>query len=288
MIYYLYILLYLFAFHVNAIDTIRIRGPQSKFDASHSYFEGLIRLAYEKNGKAVNIVYSPNMVQGRALKELQAGRLIDVDWAGADEERSSALSVVDVPLIKGLLGFRVFLTHKDNLDKLTKIATLDDLKEIILCNGRDWPDTKIMQAAGLNLLLNSVYESMFFQTHHKRCDAFPRGINEALIEFKIRQGSMPNLDLYNDLILYYPLPMYFFTAPKNTDLATMLKKGLEAAIDDGSFDDYIESHPTTKHLFPLKNWSKVRYIKLKNPFLLNIDTTNTRYWLTPETVMRIK
>lgn len=226
------------------------------------------------------------MVQGRALKELQSGRLLDVDWAGTDEDRSSQLSVVDVPLIKGLLGFRVFLTHKDNIDKLVRITTLDDLKKIILCNGRHWPDTKIMQAAGLNLTLNPVYESMFLQTISKRCDAFSRGINEALAEFEIRQDSMPNLVLYNDLILYYPFPMYFFTSSKNTELSTMLKIGLEAAIDDGSFDHYIENHPTTKHLFPLKNWSNVRYIKLNNPFLLNIDTTNTRYWLTPETVRR--
>jgi len=158
------------------------------------------------------------MVQGRALKELQAGRLIDIDWTGTDDDRSNKLSVVDVPLVKALLGFRVFLTHKDNLEKLARITTLDDLKQITLCNGRHWPDTKIMQASGLNLTLNPVYKSLFLQTINKSCDAFSRGINEALAEFEIRQNSMPNLFLYNDLILYYAFPMYFFTRQRNRNV----------------------------------------------------------------------
>lgn len=285
--YLFYVMFYVLALPINATDTIRIRGPQSEFDASHSYYEGLIKLAYEKSGKKVNIVYSPYMVQARALSELEAGRLLDVYWAGADTARSRQLGVIDIPLIKGLLGFRVFLTHKDNVDKLVQISTVDDLKKLSLCQGLHWPDTDIMLAAGLNVLPNPIYENMFLQTIKKRCDAFPRGINEALSEFKMRQETMPNLALYNDLILYYPFPMYFFTSPQKTELTNLLKSGLEAAIDDGSFDQYIQNHPTTKHLFPLQNWNNVRYIKLENPFLpLNIDTTNTRYWLTPETVMQ--
>lgn len=284
---FLYMLLYIFTLPINATDTISIRGPQSEFDASQSYYEGLIRLAYEKHGKIVNIVYSPYMVQKRALLELQAGRLIDVYWAGTNAARSSQPGVVDIPLIKGLLGFRVFLTHKDNIDKLAKIRTLDDLKQFSFCQGSHWPDTDIMLAAGLNVLPNPIYESMFLQTIKKRCDAFPRGINEALSEFELRQYSMPNLALYDDLILYYPFPMYFFTSPKKPEIASILKSGLEKAIDDGSFDYYIETHPTTRHLFPLKNWNNAHYIKLENPFLpSDIDTTNNRYWLTPEAVMQ--
>ncbi len=93
---------------------------------------------------------------------------------------------------------------------------------------------------------------------------------------------MPELILYQDTILYYPFSMYFFTALKNTRLTQILTTGLEAAIDDGSFDQYIQSHPATKHLFPLKSWKNVNYIKLSNPFLpLGTDVYNERYWLSP-------
>jgi len=265
-----------------AVETIRIRGPQSAFDASHDYFKGLIVLAFEKHNLTVKIEYSPYMVQGRALSELKQGRLFDVYWAGSDASREGELGVIDIPLVKGLLGYRVFLTHKDNEEKLANVQQLDDLKKLVLCQGSHWPDTDIMLSAGLLVLSNPVYESMFRQTYIKRCDAFPRGINEALAELTARQNEMPDLRLFQKTILYYPFPMYFFASPKNQRLTNLIKSGLERAIDDGSFDEYIQNHPSTKHLFPLEHWKNVNYIILNNPFLSKkTNTHDSRYWISP-------
>jgi len=279
--YFIYTFLIFYFYNANATETIRTRGPQSEFDASHSYFIGLIKLAYQKNNKDVNIVFSPYMPQKRALSELQAGRLVDIYWAGMDATRASQLSVVNIPLVKGLLGFRVFITHQDNVRKLEQVSTLSDLKKISLCQGSHWPDTDIMLAAGLKVLPNPIYENMFGQTYIKRCDAFPRGINEAMSEYQARKILMPELALYQELILYYPFPMYFFTSTKNSKLAGFLKTGLEKAIDDGSFEEYIKSHPTTEHLFPLDKWINARFLKLDNPFLpKDFDTNSPRYWIS--------
>jgi hypothetical protein len=279
--YFIYTFLVFYFYDAYAVDTIRIRASQSEFDASHSYYVGLIKLAYKKNNKEVNLVFAPYMPQKRALQELQTERMIDIYWAGIDAARASQLSVVNIPLIKGLLGFRVFITHQENLRKLEQVTTLSDLKKLSLCQGSHWPDTNIMLAAGLNVLPNPIYENMFSQTYIKRCDAFPRGINEAMSEYQARKIVMPELALYQDLILYYPFPMYFFTSTKNDKLAKFLKTGLEKAIDDGSFEEYIKSHPTTEHLFPLENWNNARFLKLENPFLpSDFDTNNPRYWIS--------
>ncbi|NQZ20763.1 MAG: hypothetical protein HRT53_01805 [Colwellia sp.] len=270
----------LYFYNANAIDTIRTRGPQSEFDASHSYFIGLIKLAYQKNNKEVNLVFSPYMAQKRALSELQADRIVDIYWAGMDAARASQLSVVNIPLIKGLLGFRVFITHQDNLEKLEQVSTLSDLRKVSLCQGSHWPDTDIMLASGLNILPNPIYENMFSQTYIKRCDAFPRGIHEARSEYQARKIVMPELALYQDLILHYPFPMYFFTSAKNSQLANFIQTGLEKAIDDGSFEQFMRTHPTTKHLFPLEIWQNARFIYLENPFLPEgLDTKDPRYWI---------
>lgn len=227
------------------------------------------------------------MNQGRALHELKQNRLIDIVWAGANTTILNNLTVVDIPLTKGLIGYRTFITHKDNIKKFKKIKTLETLKKITLCQGTHWADTKILLKSGLNILQNTSYEGLFRQTHIKRCDAYPRGINEALPELNARKNNMPNLMLYDDLILYYPFPIYFFTSPDNPRVKNILKSGLEAAIDDGSFDEYIKTHPTTKNLFPLTKWNKATFIKLNNPYLpSNIDTSNTRYWLTPDLIVQ--
>jgi hypothetical protein len=283
------ILLYLFPLFVIAIDattdTIKIRGTRLETDPLHNYYEGLIKLAYEKSGITVKITYTPPMNQARAIHELKKGSLIDIVWAGANATTLNNLSVVDIPLTKGLTGYRSFITHKDNIKKLKTIKTLQDLKNIIICHGTHWADTKILLKSGLNILQNSSYEGLFQQTHIKRCDAYPRGINEVLPEVNARKNKMPNLTVYNDLILFYPFPIYFFTSPDNLRVKNIIKSGLEAAIDDGSFDEYIKTHPTTMDLFPLTKWNKATLIKLNNPYLpSNVDTDNKRYWLTPNII----
>lgn len=267
-------------------ENVRVRGTQSQYDASHDYYLGLLKLAITKSGRDdITFSKAPYMVQHRALMELKAGRLVDIYWAGTNAEREDILRPIRIPLIKGLLGYRVMLTHKDNIPNLKKLRTKEQLQQYNICQGAHWPDTDIMLAAGLYVQPNPIYENMFRQTVAKRCDVFPRGINEAQAEYQVRRKVYPSLRLFSDTILYYPFPMYFFVNKNHETLAQTIEQGLEKAIDDGSFDQYLQSHPTTQHLFPLENWMSVHYIALDNPFLSHqTPTDNPRYWIQPPTM----
>jgi len=261
-------------------EEIRVRGVQSEYDASHDYYIGLIKLAYSKLDIPLTISEAPFMVQKRALDELKSGRLIDIYWAGSNAKRELELGFISIPLIKGLLGYRVLITSQKKSEKINDIKNINDLSTISLCQGMYWPDTDILLAAGLDVFPTPIYENMFKLTRIGRCDAFPRGINEGYAELNARKKAMPELTIAENIIIYYPFPMYFFTKKENTTLINNLKKGLEVAIDDGSFDDYIQNHITTKHLFPLTKWNDKVIIELKNPFLSEeTDYKNTRYWL---------
>ena len=179
-------------------------------------------------------------------------------------------------------SFRVFTINKKVIKKLEGIKSLAELSQLRLCQGTHWPDTDIMLASGLDVMPNPVYENMFRQVYSGRCDAFPRGINEAQSEVSARDKIMPDLTVYKDLILYYPFPMYFFTKKHNTALLHDLESGLEIALDDGSFDEYMKSHPSTKHLFPIQKWINTKTIKIPNPFLSPTTNSNdSRYWISP-------
>ncbi|MBQ4876259.1 hypothetical protein J8M21_03425 [Pseudoalteromonas luteoviolacea] len=264
-----------------ATETIRIRGSQSEHDSTHNYYIGLVELAFDKINKPIRIQFAPYMVQERALLELQSNRLIDLYWAGTDQQRESELGVVPIPLIKGLLGYRVFTIHQDKEPLFSQIKSLKSLKNITLCQGQHWPDTDIMLAAGLSVITNVVYENMFKQVYVDRCKAFPRGINEAFSEVESRKQIMPKLEVFDDVILHYHFPMYFFTHKENTQLIDDLESGLMLAIKDGSFDEYMQTHPTTKHLFPLSKWDNKTILTIDNPFLpQSTPIENKELWIT--------
>ncbi|KZN29022.1 hypothetical protein N480_09650 [Pseudoalteromonas luteoviolacea S2607] len=264
-----------------ASETIRVRGSQSEHDSTHNYYVGLIELAFEKLNKPIRIQFSPYMVQDRALSELKSGRLIDLYWAGTNHQRESELGVVRIPLNKGLLGYRVFTIHKDNAPFFSEIKSIESLKNISLCQGQHWPDTDIMLAAGLSVTTNVIYENMFKQVYAGRCKAFPRGINEAFSEVVSRNKIMPDLMVYDDLILHYRFPMYFFTHKDNKQLINDLKLGLTRALEDGSFDHYMKTHSATKHLFPLSQWQNKTILTINNPFLSQSTPTNNKdLWIT--------
>lgn len=263
-------------------ESLRIGAPQSEYDVSHSYFQTLIELAYAKQQLPLNIEISQHMAQDRAMAEIKAGRQLDVYWVGTNIKREQEFAFVDIPLVKGLLGYRVFVLHSNKIARLRQVKTLKDLRKLTLCQGTHWPDTDIMQAAKLRIVSNAIYENMFKQVYNGRCDVFPRGIHEGLTEVWARINIMPELRVHDELMLYYPFAMYFFVNKNNQQLAAKLKRGLEMAIDDGSFERHMKQHPVTKHLFPLDKWIGNRMIRITNPYLSEkTDITNSRYWITP-------
>lgn len=280
-----FIVTFLMTFSVFASERVRTIPKQSKYDASHSYFIGLIKIALRETKKEYGptlVEYTVPMQQGRAFMELKVGKKIDIYWAGTSLERERDFLTIRIPLVKGLLGFRQGIIRKDFKNEFSKIKTLNDLKHYRACQGLHWPDSDILQAGGLRVTRNAVYENMFRQVIKFRCHYFPRGVHEGLSEMRSRTKAYPELMLYQDLIIYYPFPMYFFLNKKDKELGKRIQTGLERAISKGDFDQLIKEHPVTSHLYPLKKWIHAETIILDNPFLAK-DTPihDSRYWILP-------
>lgn len=269
----------------SAATELRTIPPQSDFDVSHNYFVTLLQLMLDKTvaehgrTKVANVV---RMEQGRAFYELKRGEIIDVYWAGTSMDREDEFTAIRIPLLKGLLGYRLSIIRDDSQPDFQAIKSLEDLRKYTACQGRHWPDSDILEHAGINVRRGPIYELMFGQLAAGRCDFFPRGIHEGGPELSARREKYPNLRLYSDTIIYYPFPMYFFVRKGNIELAKRLELGLERAIDSGEFDQLLESHPITSKLFPLSQWGEKNILSLNNP-LLPTDTpiTDSRYWIRP-------
>jgi len=243
--------------------------PESGSDPRHEYYIELLSLALSKSqdqGQTSNTVLRESlrdMQQSRAVQQLAKNKYIDIVWTVTSKHREQLLRPIRIPLIKGLLGNRVFIIRAADKHKFAAVRTIEDLKMYIAGQGHDWPDTKILQANDIKVVTTSTYDGLFNMLHAQRFDFFPRGVNEAWDELAVHES--PGLMVEQTLLLRYPSPVYFFVNKDNSTLAEKIEKGLLCAIADGSFDRLFDSY----HKKNLKqaNLRNRTILLLRNPLI---------------------
>lgn len=284
------IFLYLFISVISSCayaqpSSINIIGMQSPEDVSHNYFVELIELALTKSQKKygmkkLTIIDIDSSTHGRSLHLLDE-KYIDMFWTGTNNQREKDFLPVRIPIFQGLLGYRISIIHKDNQKLFANIMKQpEQLKSLIACQGDHWTDSDILEDNGYLVSRTARFDLMFKMLAYKRCDYFPRAIFEGYGELAVAQKKHPDLVIFDNLLIHYPFPMYFFFHKEDASLAEQIEYGLLQAINDGSFKELMQKHPISKGLFPLKQWQKNKVISLKNNFLpINTPIDNPKFWL---------
>lgn len=229
-----------------------------------TYALAQLQLALDKAGSPLRLQPSDfPMEQDRALLSLEEGRAVDVVWTMTSIEREKRLLPVRIGIDKGLFGWRVALLRKDNPDLLRGIRSLEDLHTLRAGQGHDWPDTDILRWQGVPVVVTASYDSLFRMLAAGRFDYFPRSVLEAWDEVQ----NNPRADVLIDqhLVLRYPTACYFFFSPRNPRLADTVRRGMEKALADGSFDRLF-----LQHYGPLLRQARLdqrHLIDLHNPLL---------------------
>ena len=276
----LWILIFLTEITYAETLTIRHIKPVNENDIRNEYFVGLLKLALEKTKDQGSYQLTPaksKMVQERAIASLKDGQFIDVLWTMTSKERESTLLPVRIPLLKGLLGHRIFIINKGEESKFQKVNTIDDLKKLSAGQGKGWPDTEILISNGFKVKESPSYLNLFKMLQGKRFDYFPRGVNEPWAEVVAHKDK--NLVIEETLLIQYPAPIYFFFSTKNTALAKRIEQGLWKSIDDGSFDETFKNSPANVGIFKNANIDNRKIFKINNPLLTPETPLNdTRLW----------
>lgn len=248
---------------------VRHIRPESENDQRQHYYIALLRLALGKtqasDGSFRLAMKNETMSQARAMKQLKGNNGIDVVWTMTSLEREKELRPIRIPLLKGLLGHRIFIIRQEDACHFMNIQTFDELKQLKAGQGKDWPDTKILRANGIYVEGCIKYKGLFGMLKYKRFDYFPRGVNEPWDEVKTHRDK--NLVVEKTLLLQYPAPIYFFVSKENIKVAQRLETGLRLAIKDGSFDKLFLNHPSNKKIFDLAQIENRKIFKIKNPLL---------------------
>lgn len=255
----------LFTGNVAQAETLNITFPtglKELFKYEFSVIE--LALANSDSDMSLKVTELDGLTGSRLAEMLKTGQT-DVIFGGYSPQRNDDLLQVNIPMTRGMLGHRVFMTHRDNLATLSQVTTLAQLKQFCIGAGSDWPDADIMEQNGFcvdRAPRNRLWEML----ENKRFPILTRAAHEAYRELPGLQQKYPDLVLVPDISLVYKFDFFIYVRKGNTQLQQLLTNGLERAYASGAFMENFANAPSLSAA--LTNLAKMRHVfTIKNPIL---------------------
>ncbi|MFT6993085.1 MAG: hypothetical protein ACJASL_005087 [Paraglaciecola sp.] len=225
----------------------------------------LLSLALEQTGVNYQLKPSDNVLsKGKAIDRLQDNREINIVWGMTNPQREKDLLPIRIPIFKGLIGWRLLLIRQDMAERFTYIQQFEHLVKLSPLQGRDWPDTKILQSNGFEVITERTSPAMMDMLGNAQGDFFPRSIIEIWEE--LAKSDVANqLQIQPSLGIHYPAAIYFFVNKKSVPLANLIERGLEKAIKNGTYEAlFVENYKTYIDKAQIENR---KFYQLENNFL---------------------
>ncbi|NMP31488.1 amino acid ABC transporter substrate-binding protein [Thalassotalea sp. M1531] len=243
------------------IFTITIPGPLSGQEVRNPFIEELLHLIFDKEGKQLELEYlERDFSKGRALKELEQGEFFDLNWSATSIQQEQELLAIKIPIYQGLIGWRILLIRKSDQAKFAQIKKLTQLKDLVAVQRFDWADYDILKENGLQVEGSLSFENHSLAVIDGIADYFPRSVLEVIRESKTPRNKQ--LIIEQSLLLKYPSANYFFVNKNNQALASLIKKGFDKALIDGSYAILFQKH--FGDMLKALNLEKRYVLQLKN------------------------
>jgi hypothetical protein len=253
-----------------ASETELVRYIESKKypDLKQSYFVDLLTLALEASKarygdyalQPVNI----EIAQARTSLMLQKREYIDLTWRMTSQALEDKLQPIYFPLLKGLMGYRIFIIDKTKQPLFNKETSLTELKNIHTGQGYNWADSDILLANGFKVVKGNDI-SLMSMLKKERFSYFPRALHEPWLEI----ANEKTLTVEKHLMLQYPAPIFFFVNQHNTRLQQRLSFGLAQLLESGKFEQFFLNHKITSGILIKANVKERKTFPLNNPLLSN-------------------
>ncbi|GAB5379538.1 MAG: hypothetical protein Alis3KO_29340 [Aliiglaciecola sp.] len=245
-------------------QTVKYIDNTDDVDKHGKYFVQLLELAFEKSKEqygSYNLEPVPvSMRQDRLFKSIETG-MIDLMWTVTSKPREKNALAIPIPLLKGLIGHRVLVIERSKLNEFAQIKSIQQLANYTGVQGHDWPDTVILDNAGLKVERIVWHSSMYKLVSSGIIDYFPRSVLEVIEELERAKDPTLVIDPYH--LIVYPSAIYYFVNKDKKELAKRIEFGLREAIKDGSFDKLFYSFPG--------HFKAMRDIPTKDRIVFNID-----------------
>lgn len=262
-------------------------APESANDSRYQYHWEVLRTALDLTSKKYGpFLMAPGSVMSEEhqLAEMKkSSPALTVMIRETNEIYESFLTPVRIPIDRNLIGYRVLLIDKKTQPELLKVKNLDQLKKYTVGQGSAWGDIAILEYSGLLVKTEARYDDIFKSLSHGKFKIFPRGVVEIQDEYRHFKGAYPNLAIESQLLVYYPLPTYFWfhKTDSGKKMAERVNEGLSLMIRNGAlqkiFDKY---YAKVIHELDLKHRT---IIKIPNPYLPStVPFDQPELWYKPD------
>lgn len=257
------------------------RVPEAYASNTPSYEVSVLKLALDKTLKEYGpyeLKPAPKINVNRSLQSIKANTFPNYFASlGYNENYGSPedITYVRFPIDLGVLSYRTCFASHESLAKLANINSLDELRMLSIGQGRGWVDVAILKHNGFNVVEIEPYPNIFKMVAAHRLDLFCRGANEIKEEYE-RWMQAEGLGYDRHLLIYYPMPIFFYTNSQNKEAAARVTKGLYKAYADGSLMKLWRAHHQASVDFA--GLDKRKVFRIENPLVKSIDFDYAQYF----------
>jgi hypothetical protein len=175
---------------------------------------------------------------------LVAGEKVNVDrLVGFPNQKGprEGLIRIGLPVLNGFMGYRILLIRKEDQARFSSIKTLEELQKLSMGFGKGWEGHvykhngfAVAEPLNMTMLLKMLAGKRYFFV--------PLSVIEIDDHYAIDGKPVDNLVPEQSLLIYMPLPVYFYVSPEQPILADRITVGLKYLQENGQLDKIFKDH----------------------------------------------
>ena len=235
---------------------------------SYDLLDAALHRSVTRYGRYKVTPVATEMSPARVRKEVLKGELINVVVRPpGNQEMDEGLIPIDIPLEKGLFGYRLPFIRSADQTQLDHVRDIAGLRQLRLGTAEQYTAKRVYQHNGIEVVTAKDYASLLLMLEHGRLDMLPLGINWVLAELDYDhfKNMYKTLAIEHHLLIHYPFAHYAYVSKSSPRLAERIGYGLQEMQGDGSFDRLFDKRFAST-LADLRFHQRT-IIELENPFL---------------------
>ncbi|PUA27301.1 MAG: hypothetical protein B0W54_11935 [Cellvibrio sp. 79] len=253
----------------TAAEPLLVKYLGNNASISEDYYLALITAALnatESSHGPFKLMYAREQISSERKHDLLVlGDKINVDrlvgFPTMDGPRKGLIRV-GTPILNGFMGYRILLIRTENQAEFSAINTLDELRKLPMGFGKGW-EGHVYKHNGFSVAEALTMPMLLKMLAGKRYYFVPLSAIEIDDSYEIDGVPISNIVPEKSLLIYMPLPVYFYVSPSEPELADRLTLGLNYLKTNGQMEKIFQAYfgERLKRL----NLSGRKLIELSNP-----------------------